>query len=238
MAPGAPKGRDVKPVRVLLADDHVVMREGLKALLAAGTANCVVGEAENGRTAVTLAARLKPDVVVMDVAMPGLNGFEATRRMLRETPATRVLALSAHSDDHSVAHMIRVGAAGFVAKQETGRVLLRAIATVAAGGTYFSPLIERRLRRLRALARERGTLADVAPPELTLREAEVLQRIAEGAANKHIALALGVSIKTIEKHRQSAMDKLDIHDTAGLTRFALASGMIEVRNSRFPAPQG
>jgi len=219
----------VKTIRVLLADDHVVMREGLRVLLTAGQACTVVGEADNGRTAVNLVARLRPDVVVLDAAMPGLNGFEAARRIRQVVPETRVLALSAHTDDHYVAQMIRVGAAGFVAKQESGRVLQRAILQVAAGRTYFSPLIERRLRRLRALARARGALTEVVAPDLTPREAEVLQRIAEGAANKVIAAALGVSIKTVEKHRQSAMDKLDIHDTAGLTRFAMATGMIEAR---------
>lgn len=228
----------MKTIRVLLADDHVVMREGLRALLAADPACSVVGEAENGRAAVTLVVRLRPDVVVMDAAMPGLNGFEATRRIRQVAPETRVLALSAHTDDHCVAHMIRVGAAGFVAKQETGRVLLRAIAQVAAGRPYFSPMIERRLRRLRTLARARGVLAENVAPELTPREAEVLQRIAEGAANKVIAAALGVSIKTVEKHRQSAMDKLDIHDTAGLTRFAMATGMIEARRRDGEAAAG
>jgi DNA-binding NarL/FixJ family response regulator len=219
----------VKKNRVLPADDHVVMREGLRALLTVGTACTVVGEAENGRTAVNLVARLRPDVVVMDVAMPGLNGFQAARRIRQVAPETRVPALSAHSDDHYVAQMIRVGAPGFVAKQETGRVLPRANLRVAAGGTYFSPLIERRLRRLRALARTRGALAEVVAPEPTPRDAEVLQRIAEGSADKLIAAALGVSIKTVGNRRQSAMDELDIHDTVGLTRFALATGMIETR---------
>ncbi len=228
----------MKTIRVLLADDHVVVREGLRALLTIGTACIVVGEAENGRAAVNLVLRLRPDVVVMDAAMPGLNGFEAARRIRQIAPETRVLALSAHTDDHYVAQMVRVGAAGFVAKQETGRVLRRAILQVAAGRTYFSPLVERRLRRLRALARARGALTEVVAPELTPREAEVLQRIAEGAANKVIAAALGVSIKTVEKHRQSAMDKLDIHDTAGLTRFAMVTGMIEPRSRSSAAAAG
>jgi DNA-binding NarL/FixJ family response regulator len=154
-----------------------------------------------GRPFVDLVARLRPDVVVMDAAMPGLNGFQAERRIRQVAPETRLPALSAHSDDHYVAQMIRVVAAGFVAKQETGRVLPRANLRVAAGGTYFSPLIERRLRRLRALARTCGALAEVVAPEPTPREAEVLQRIAEGSADKLIAAALGVSIKTVENRQ-------------------------------------
>lgn len=217
----------MKRITVLLAEDHAIVREGLRALLELGGGFDVVGEASTGRQAVELTEKLRPHVVVMDIAMPGLNGFEATRQILLLAPETRVLVLSAHSDDEYVEHMAAVGAAGYVVKQNSGQVLVRAVREIASGHAYFSPSILRRLGHAQRQARESGVSSARAKPALTAREAEVLQLVAEGAANKQIAIELGISIKTVEKHRQQLMDKLNIHDTAGLTRHAIATGVIE-----------
>jgi two-component system, NarL family, nitrate/nitrite response regulator NarL len=217
----------MKRITVLLAEDHAIVREGLRSLLELGGDLEVVGEAATGRQAVDLARKLRPTVVVMDIAMPVLNGFEATRQILHAAPETKVLVLSAHSDDEYVEHMAAVGASGYVVKQNSGQVLVHAVKEVAGGRPYFSPSIVKRVRDLERKAG--GSRAGAAKPQrpLTAREAEVLQLVAEGAANKQVAAELGISIKTVEKHRQQLMDKLDIHDTAGLTRYAIAAGVIE-----------
>jgi DNA-binding NarL/FixJ family response regulator len=218
----------MKPITVLLAEDHAILREGLRSLLDLNPDFSVVGEATTGREAVTLARKLNPAVIVMDIAMPLLNGFEATRQILLAAPEAKVLVLSAHSDDEYVAHMADVGASGYLVKQNSGQVLLHAIKEVANGRPYFSPSILKRLNDAARRARENGDIRGTPKRPLTSREAEVLQLVAEGAANKQIAATLGISIKTVEKHRQQLMDKLDIHDTAGLTRHAITTGAIEV----------
>lgn len=217
----------MKKITVLLAEDHAIVREGLRSLLELAGDFEVVGEASTGREAVTLARKLCPSVVVMDIAMPVLNGFEATRQILLAAPATRVLVLSAHSDDEYVAHMVAVGAAGYLLKQNSGPALVHAVREIAGGRVYFSPAIAKRLRDAERRSRASGFAMGKPARSLTSREAEVLQLVAEGAANKQIAVELGISIKTVEKHRQQLMDKLDIHDTAGLTRHAIATGVIE-----------
>lgn len=215
-------------ISVLLVEDHAIVREGLRLLLDLGDACKVVGEASDGRQAIKLAAELHPDVIVMDIAMPGLNGFEATRRILLEAPDAKVLVLSAHSDDEYVEHMALLGASGFLVKQNSGQALMFAITEIAAGRPYYSEGILKRLRKARRKAREAGRPQSTKLRRpLTAREAEVLQLVAEGQANKQVASELGISIKTVEKHRQQLMDKLDIHDTAGLTRYAISSGVIE-----------
>jgi len=217
----------MKPITVLLADDHTVVRQGLRALLKAEADLAVVGEANNGRLAVELTKKLHPDVVVMDLAMPQLNGAEATRQILLAVPATKVLILSAHSDDEYVERVIAVGAAGYLLKQSSAHVLAEAIRAVEKGRPVFSPAIAKRLGdeggKLRVQRNTPGRRRSL----LTSREEEVLQLVAEGAANKQVAAELGISIKTVEKHRQHLMDKLNIHDTAGLTRYAIAAGIIE-----------
>jgi DNA-binding NarL/FixJ family response regulator len=217
-----------EPITVLLVEDHIIVREGLRMLLdLEGTCN-VVGEASDGYQAVEMAAKLSPDVIVMDIAMQGLNGFEATRQILINQPQARILVLSAHSDDEYVEHMALLGATGFVVKQNSGQVLVHAVSEVANGRPYFCAEILKRLRRAERKAREEGIKpADSLKRPLTVREAEVLQLVAEGLANKQVASTLGISIKTVEKHRQKLMDKLDIHDTASLTRHAISTGVIE-----------
>lgn len=204
-----------------------MVREGLRALLELAGGFDVVGEASDGREAVELVARCHPQVVVMDTAMPRLNGFEATRQILLIAPETCVLAVSAHGDDRSVEHMAAVGAAGYVVKQNAGRVLIRAIREVANGRPFFSASILARLGPSARHARHEVRSGGPVERPLTRREAEVLQLVAEGASNKQIAAGLGISIKTVEKHRQQLMDKLNIHETAGLTRHAIATGAIE-----------
>jgi DNA-binding NarL/FixJ family response regulator len=217
----------MKRITVFLAEDHDIVREGLRSLLELSGDFEVVGEAANGRQAVDLVKKLQPTVVVMDIAMPLLNGFEATRQILLAAPATKVLVLSAHSDDEYVAHMAKVGASGYLVKQNSGQVLVHAVKEIAAGRQYFSPTILKRVETSERKSRESGATPGKPKRPLTSREAEVLQLVAEGAANKQVAAELGISIKTVEKHRQQLMDKLDIHDTAGLTRHAIATGVIE-----------
>jgi DNA-binding NarL/FixJ family response regulator len=217
----------MKPLTVLLADDHTVVREGLRALLQVEADLTVVGEASNGRLAVELAKKLHPAVVVMDLAMPQLNGLEATRQILLAVPATKVLILSAHSDDEYVERVIAAGAAGYLLKQSSAEILAQAIRAVGAGRPVFSPAIARRLGGRSGRLRAGGNAPERRRSLLTSREEEVLQLVAEGAPNKQVAAELGISIKTVEKHRQQLMDKLDIHDTAGLARYAIANGVIE-----------
>ena len=213
----------MKPITVVLADDHTIVREGLRSLLQGESDVTIVGEAETGRQAVSLVRRLRPAVIVMDIAMPLLNGIDALRQIRAVTPRTRVLMLSAHGDDEYILRAIAGGAAGFLLKQTSALLLARALREIVAGRTFFCPTINKRLVDLR----RRGVELQEPKAHLSSREQEVLQRVAEGAPNKHTAGELGISIKTVEKHRQELMDKLGIHDTAGLTRYAIAAGVIE-----------
>lgn len=215
------------PITILLAEDHAVVRQGICALLNLDGHFAIVGEARTGREAVEMAKRLKPDVILMDIAMPVLNGLEATRQIRAANPAARVMVLSAHSDDVYVDRMNQAGVAGFLEKQTSFEILAKAIREVAAGRTFYSPPIARRLHAAQDAARGRNGLPNPKARQLTPRESEVLQRVAEGLANKQIAAELRISIKTVEKHRQHLMNKLNIHDTASLTRHAIATGIIE-----------
>ena len=218
----------MQKITVFLADDHTVVRQGLRALLVAEGDMEIVGEAENGRQAVQLVRELMPDVVVMDVAMPQLNGLEATRQITRSAPSTKVLVLSSYSDDEYVQQLMEAVAAGYLMKQTAANDLLKAIREAHQGNAYFSPAIAKRLRDQDREAFINGQPAGKRTDRLTTREAEVLQLIAEGLANKQIAAELCISIKTVEKHRQQVMNKLGIHDIAGLTRHAIARGVIEI----------
>jgi len=216
-----------KQITILLAEDHAIVRQGLIALLKADPQFRIVGEAHDGREAVAQARTLKPDVIIMDIAMPLLNGLEATRQILAANPAAKVVILSAHSDDVYIERMNAVGVAGFLEKQTSADILTVAVREVAKGNRFFSPAIAKRIRNVSSTARDRNGLIKPNGARLTHREAEVLQLVAEGSANKQVAAELGISIKTVEKHRQQLMDKLNIHDTAGLTRYAIAAGVIE-----------
>ena len=216
----------MKKITVLLAEDHVIVREGFRKMLELEDDIEVVGEASDGRQAIALARKLQPDVVIMDIAMPLLNGLEATRQLLKALPGAKVLMLSAHSDDAYVKNATDSGAVGFLLKQTSAHDVCLAIREVHAGKMFFSPSISQRRHRLNVAPLERGPL-NKKTAQLTSREMEVLQLIAEGSANKQIAAELGIGIKTVEKHREHLMEKLDIHDTAGLTRHAISAGIIE-----------
>lgn len=216
-------------ITVLLADDHTVVRQGLRKLLEDERDIEVVGEAGSGRDAVALTTTLRPAVVVMDIAMPKSNGLEATRRIRETVPEAKVLILSAHADDAYVETVMELGAAGYLIKQSSAHCLADAIRQVWNGDTYFSPAIARRYRKRHETVPDRKGRPKAKVTSLTPREMEVLQLIAEGDANKQIAAELGISIKTVEKHRNHLMRKLDIRETAGLTRYAIAEGIIESR---------
>jgi DNA-binding NarL/FixJ family response regulator len=204
-----------------------VVRQGLRALLAAEGDIEIVGEAENGRQAIQLVKKFLPDVAVIDIAMPVLNGLEATRQITRTVPSTKVLILSSYSDDEYVHQLTQAGAAGYLVKQTAANELLKAIREAHRGNAYFSPSVAKRLRDHCREAFVSGQPVRRRSDYLTTREAEVLQLIAEGRANKQIAAELCISIKTVEKHRQQVMNKLGIHDVAGLTRHAISKGIIE-----------
>jgi DNA-binding NarL/FixJ family response regulator len=211
-------------INILLSEDHLILRDGLRSLLADEQDIRIIGEAANGRQAVELCQHLQPHIVVMDLRMPLLNGLEATRQILRALPATKILILSASSDPIHLEELMMLKIAGYLLKQSEAELLPAAIRTAHNGGTYFSPAIARYLERQNSNLAEPGHHR-AAP--LTSREAEVLQLIAEGKANKQTAAMLNLSVKTVEKHRQSLMKKLDIHDTAGLTRYAIDRGVID-----------
>lgn len=217
----------MKTINILLVDDHEVVREGLAVLLNLQGDIKIVCQAENGHQAIAKAATLRPDIVVMDIAMPLLNGLEATRQILKDSSTTKIILLSAHSDDAYVQKAISLGVSGYLIKQTAAHALADAIRQVARGKTFFSPLIAKRLADQERRARATGSSYSPKIPQLTSRESEVLQLIAEGNPNKMTADILNISIKTVEKHRQSLMEKLNIHDTAGLTRHAISTGVIE-----------
>jgi DNA-binding NarL/FixJ family response regulator len=216
-----------KLITILLAEDHAIVRQGLCALLKVDGSFKIVGEACTGREAVAMAKTLQPDVILMDIAMPVLNGLEATRQILTTNPAARIVILSAHTDHAYIERMTAAGVAGFLEKQTSAEILTKAIREVAAGRNYFSPSIAKRLLPHADSPRDRQGIVKANGHDLTPREREVLQLVTEGFANKQIAAELGIAVKTVEKHREHLMSKLDIHDTASLTRYAIATGVVE-----------
>jgi two-component system, NarL family, nitrate/nitrite response regulator NarL len=217
----------MKPITVLLAEDHTIVRQGLRLLIEADGDIKIIGEAKTGREAVQMTKELHPEIVIMDIAMPLLNGLEATRQILKAFPATKILILSAHSDPEYIEQVVKAGAMGYLVKQASGEILARAIRELQKGKTCFAPSIAKRLKEEYQKSPDQVGLQKKRATQLTTREAELLQLIAEGHVNKQIASELGISIKTVEKHRQHLMEKLNIHDIAGLTRFAIAAGIIE-----------
>ncbi|HVN24122.1 MAG TPA: response regulator transcription factor [Syntrophorhabdales bacterium] len=210
-------------VRLLLADDHKIMREGLKALLEQRADVQVVAEAENGLEAVQLTQELRPDIVIMDIGMAGLNGIEATRQITAGVPGVKVIALSMHSEKRFVVEMLKAGASGYLLKDSAPEELTAALRALAANRPYLSPKITDVVLKeyLSTLPQTEPTAFTV----LTAREREVLQLIAEGKTTKEIASALKVSVKTIETHRQQMMEKLNIRSIAELTKYAIREGL-------------
>jgi len=211
-------------IRLILADDHEMMREGLKALIHREEGMEVVGEADNGAQTVELAARVGPHVVVMDVAMPDLNGIEATRKIVAANPHTRVVALSGHANKEFVREMLAAGASAYVLKKRAYEELVRAIREVMMGRKYLSPDIARGVVddyiELSSSIGENPAFII-----LTAREREVLQQLSEGKTTKEMADALSVSVKTVETHRRNIMEKLDLHSVAELTKYAIREGV-------------
>jgi DNA-binding NarL/FixJ family response regulator len=217
----------MKRIAVLLAEDHMIVREGFRKMLEFEDDFEVVGEAQDGRQAVVMAKKFRPDVVLMDIVMPELNGLEATRQLLKIVPATKVLMLSAHSDDMYVKNAIESGAVGFLLKQTSVHEVCRAIREVQKGKTFFSAAISQRFDYQNQKSPDRTGAINRKVARLTSREVEVLRLIAAGKGNKKTASELGIGIKTVEKHREHFMKKLNIHDTAGLTRYAIGAGIIK-----------
>ncbi len=209
-------------IRILLADDHKIVRQGLRTLLEKEPDMEVVAEAEEGRMAVRLARKLAPQVVIMDVGMPDLNGIEATRQVLADTPGLKVIALSMHSDRRFVVNMLKAGASGYLLKDSAFEELAAAIRVVMLNKTYLSPGVsDIVIKDYVQGPREDSSVFSV----LTPREREVLQLMAEGKSTKQIADCLHVSVKTIETHRQQIMTKLGIHSVAELTKYAVREGL-------------
>ena len=208
------------PIQLLLADDHQIVREGLRSMLEHHGFR-VVGEAADGREAARLAAATHPDVAVLDLAMPVLNGIDAAREILRGRTGTRAILLTVHREDPYVLEALRAGISGYVLKTQAAPDLVQAIREVVRGAVYLSPGVSR------AVVDAYRAKTDLPPDPLTPREREVLQLVAEGKTTKQAASVLGVSTKTAESHRTRIMSKLDIHETAGLVRYAIRRGLIQ-----------
>lgn len=217
----------MKRISVLIVEDHMLVREGIRSILSLQTDMEVVGEAQDGRNAVAIATELCPDVILIDIAMPKLNGLEAARQLAKIIPKTRIIILTAHGDDAYVRNAVDCGVAGFLLKQNSGDDICQAIRKVHAGGVFYTTSIAKRFIKINTNVSDSSGKTENKIFQLTSREMEVLQLVAEGKANKESAAELGISTKTVEKHRGQLMKKLDIHDTAGLTRYAIATGIIE-----------
>ena len=216
----------MKQISVLIVDDHQMMRDALVNILERHKDIKVVGQASDGREGAEIAEKLKPDVVTLDVAMPNLNGLDAARHIRRKSATTRIIMLTAYEDDLYIQHALEAGVDGYVTKHSAAETLAKAVREVAKGDKAYSPNVKRRIPQYEKSDGGRKLLRRKSDT-LTARETEVLQLIAEGNANKQSADKLGISIKTVEKHRQAVMNKLHIHDTAGLTRYAITAGMVE-----------
>ena len=214
-------------IRLVIADDHKIMREGLKSLVAKESDITVVGEAETGKATVSMVQKLSPNIVVMDIAMPDLNGIEATRKIIKTNPNVKVVALSAHSDQHFIREMMTAGASAYILKDTAYEELVRAIREVMKGKKYLSSDIARGVLDT-YVKLSKPISANPAFVVLTDREREALQMIAEGKSTKEIAGEMEVSVKTVETHRHNIMEKLDIHSIAELTKYAIREGVTSV----------
>ncbi len=216
----------MQKIRILLVDDHSILREGIKALLENQHGIEVVAEAENGREAVLKATQIQPDVVLLDISMPLMDGLEATRQMKRENPEVKVLVLTMYDDEEYFFQLLRAGASGYVTKKAVGKELTSAIEAVYRGESYFCPSMSKYL--LSDYLRLDKATENIKQVELTFREREIVKLIAEGYTNQQIADSLHRSVKTIESHRSNILRKLDIHDTIELVKYAVRKKLIEI----------
>ena len=210
------------PLRILLADDHTLVRAGIRALLAQMPDIEVVGEAGDGREALALVKALRPDVLLMDIAMTGMSGLEAAAQVKKECPGVKVIILSMHANEEYVMQALRAGAAGYLLKDAASVELELALKAAVAGQTYLSPMISRQVIETYV-----ARVGDIVPPDLlTPRQREILQLVAEGKSTKEVAFALEISVKTVETHRAQIMERLEIHDVPGLVKYAMRAGLI------------
>lgn len=216
----------METIKILLVDDHTIVRQGIRALLESVPEIEVIGEAENGKTAVEMAESLRPDIMIIDISLPLLNGLEVTRRVRRSVPECKILVLTMHENEMYVSQILRTGASGYLVKKTAVSELILAIKAVHQGKAYFSPSISKMV--LNDYLRK-DTVGDTGTAEvLSNREREILQLLAEGYSNKEIAVILGLSVKTVSNHRNRIMSKLDIHDITSLVKYALKRGLIEI----------
>ena len=220
-------GRSPKPIRVLLVDDHRILREGVRSLLSGERGINVVGEADDGESAIRQVASVKPDVVLMDMVMPGVGGLEATARIKERHPEVVVLVMSMHDNNEYVQQVIKAGASGYVLKGVTGGALVQAIRAVHEGAAFVDPAIAAKLVE-DYVRRVRGEVPSDPADLLTPREREILQLVAQGHGNHEIAAQLFLSKKTVETHRANIMRKLDLHDVTDLVKYALRRGIIHL----------
>ncbi|MCP4357285.1 MAG: response regulator transcription factor [Chloroflexi bacterium] len=213
-------------IKLILADDHAVVRSGLRMLLEAQTDMEIIGEAENGREAVTLAQSLQPDIILMDILMPDMNGIEATRLVKEAAPDTAVLALTMHEDEQYFFEMLKAGASGYIPKRAAPDDLVAAIRTINRGEVYLFPSLAARL--VQDFVNRQKPATKPLPDNLTAREQEVLGLIAEGLTNPQIALQLGISVKTVDRHRENLMRKLNMHSRIALVKYAIKKGLIDL----------
>jgi DNA-binding NarL/FixJ family response regulator len=213
-------------IKIVLVDDHKIMREGIRAMLETENSLEVVSEAENGREALEIALDIKPDIIIMDINMPDMNGTEATRQIRKSCPETRIIALSMHSDRFIVTDMLQAGASGYLLKDCSGQDIITAIRTVHAGKNFLSPEITGVV--IEDYIQKSSKENPKSPAQLTTKEREVLQLIAEGNTSKEISSHLNIATKTVDSHRINIMNKLDIHNIAELTKFAIRYGITDL----------
>ncbi|MBS7811850.1 response regulator [Roseococcus pinisoli] len=220
--------REPGPLRILLADDHDVVRHGLRALLETHEGWTICGEALSGRQAVEMAEKLQPDIAILDISMPSLNGLDATRIIRRSSPRTEILIFTMHETEQLIREVLAAGAKGYLLKSDAGRSVIAAIEALAAHQPYFNWKVSETILDgfLRAAAPDDGTKKDQEP--LTTREREIVQLLAEGLSNKEVAKRLELSVKTVETHRSSAMRKLDVHSVVGLVHYAVRNKLTPI----------
>ena len=220
-------GRSVKDIKVLVVDDHPLIAEGIRRALESFKNIRIIGEAYGGEEGLRLVKELKPDIVILDIAMPGMAGMEVARRLRKTAPKVKIIILSMHGETEYVRQMVFSGAKGYLFKEASPKEIARAIIAVQSGRTFFSPALSAKIAG--EVVRSAGRIAAPRGSHLTARETDVLSLIAEGLSNKEIARRLGVGARTVETHRGRLMDKLDIHGTASLTKYAVSKGLSHIR---------